>query len=63
MVDGVVYTNDELKDLLGRGLPAADLREVHLVKQEFEGTVIPSKQATKIKSHPTTRWWTEDLNG
>jgi hypothetical protein len=38
-VGGVVYNNDELVDLLGRDLSAADLRAVHEVKQAFEGKV------------------------
>ena len=39
--DGVAYSNSELTDLKSRGLSAADLRAVHEVKKQFNGTVIP----------------------
>jgi hypothetical protein len=39
-VAGVEYSNDELADLIKRGLPADDLRAVHEVKQAFDGKVV-----------------------
>lgn len=53
-VAGVEYSNDELKDLLSRGLSAADLQTVHEVKKQFDGAVIPSKEVEK--SNPISRW-------
>ena len=38
-VGGVEYSKKELADLLSRGLPAADLRAVHEVKNQFDGEV------------------------
>lgn len=55
-VDGAEYSLPELRDLLSRKISHDDLRTVHQVKQEFAGTVIPSKQATEIESYPITRW-------
>jgi len=40
-VAGITYSNDELKDLLSRGLAADDLRAVHETKNAFGGGVIP----------------------
>ena len=39
-VDGVNYSLPELRDLLSRKISHDGLREVHALKQEFEGTVI-----------------------
>ena len=38
-VDGVEYSNDELKNLIGRKPSADDLRVVHEVKKQFNGEV------------------------
>jgi len=38
-VAGVEYSNDELKNLISRGLPAADLQTIHEVKKSFNGEV------------------------
>jgi len=39
-VDGVRYTNDELKDLLSRRLNRDEIRNAHEVKRAFGGVVI-----------------------
>jgi hypothetical protein len=39
-VDGVVYSNAELVDLLSRGISADDLQTIHEVKKQFNGEVI-----------------------
>ncbi len=40
MVDGVVYSNAEMRDLIGRGLPADELRAVHETKKAFDGEAV-----------------------
>lgn len=44
MVGGVPYSNQELTDLISRGISAADLITVHEVIRSFEGHVIPDAQ-------------------
>ena len=39
----------KLSDLLSRGLPAADVLEVHRIKQSFDGEVVPSVEVTRFK--------------
>ena len=43
-VDGVVYDQGELRDLLSRKLNRDEIRATHKVKKEFDGAVIPSGQ-------------------
>ncbi len=54
MVDGVQYTNDELKGLLSKKLNHDEIRNSHEVKKAFGGAVIPSDQVEEFK--PISRW-------
>ena len=40
LVDDVGYSHAEIKDLVGRGLQAEDLRAVHELKKTFDGQVM-----------------------
>jgi hypothetical protein len=42
VVDGVVYSKTEMVDLLSRSLSAAEVAEIHRIKQSFDGSVVPS---------------------
>ncbi len=53
-VDGCEYSNAELVDLLSRGISHDALREVHIIKHEFEGVVVPSKEVEKLE--PISKW-------
>ena len=43
-VDGVQYSNEELKNLIGRKPSAADLQTIHEAKKQFDGGVTLSNQ-------------------
>jgi len=47
-VAGVEYSNKELVDLLSRRLTAAEIAEIHRIKQSFDGGVVPSLK-TKLR--------------
>ena len=57
-VDGGQYSNDELADLLSRGLSAAEIQAVHETKRAFAGMVIRQGEAAEIESraYPYERW-------
>ena len=38
MVDGVAYSNKEIKDLKNRGLSGTDMRAVHKIKKQFSSS-------------------------
>jgi hypothetical protein len=48
LVDGVSYSNEEMTDLIDRGLSAERLREIHMVKQSFEGKALTIEQAKAL---------------
>ena len=39
VVDGAVYSQNELTDLIGRGLSSEDLKKIHEIKKSFNGGV------------------------
>jgi len=41
IVDGVTYSNKEIKDFLSRGLGGDDLKRIHEVKRKFKGILVP----------------------
>ena len=58
LVDGVRYTNQELKDLLSHNMDAEKMRSVHNVKKNFEGSILADSQSKEINSRAYTlsRW-------
>ena len=49
-VDGCQYSNQEMLDLIGLGLSAGGLWEIHSVKKSFSGTVIHAGDLTEMES-------------
>jgi hypothetical protein len=54
-VEGVPYSNKEMRDLMSRGLSAERLREVHEVKRSFEGQTLTIEQAKALGGNRNER--------
>ena len=48
IVDGVTYSNKEIKDFLSQGLGGDDLKIIHQVKRKFEGSVFQKGKHRKV---------------
>ena len=58
LVDGIRYTTQELKDLISHNMDANDLRAVHNVKKNFEGSILADDQVKEVNSraHTYEKW-------
>ena len=44
IIDGVTYSNNEIKTYISQGLKGDDLQAIHEVKRKFKGTIIPQDE-------------------